>query len=95
LDGDSNRIEMVRIEDVKCVSAQLESHTLRDVNQLLESEVEVTIARLTKAVNPWSTTRVEVKTVGGLERVQVEERFRWVNIAQRLCIWILTGQQSG
>ncbi len=47
------------IENVKCVSAQLEGETLGDVNRFLQSDVEVAITGLPEVLNAWSLARVE------------------------------------
>src|SRR6266576_281119 len=67
LNKGSDVIEVVFIENVKCISAQLERKPLVDVNRLLQADVEISIARLPEILNPWPLACIEVKASGRFE----------------------------
>ena len=88
-------VEVVLIEDVERISAQLEFKALGEVNRFLEADVEVAIARLPEILNAWSRARVEVKAAGRFKRVHIQHRLAWIEMGWRLQEWGLTRQQCG
>ena len=57
-------VEVVLIENVKRISAQLEFETLCNLNRFFQADVDIAIARLPEVLNAWSFARVEIETAG-------------------------------
>jgi hypothetical protein len=55
----SDGSEVVHIQNIKGVSAQLEGKPLGDVNRLFQADVEITIARLPEVLNTWPLACIE------------------------------------
>ena len=75
---------MVLIENVECVSAQLESKPLGNVGRLRETDIEITVAGLPEILYSWSVAGIEVEATGRLERVHVQNGLVRVKMCRRL-----------
>src|SRR5437660_4495371 len=86
---------MVLIENVKCISPQLEFEALGDLNRFLQADIEVAIARLPEILHTWPRPRVKVEAAEGFKRVYIQHRLGWVEMGWRLQVWGSPRQQSG
>jgi hypothetical protein len=62
---------VVRVENVECVSAQLEGEPLGDVNGLFQADVEITVARLPEILNSRPLACIELEAFLRFERLHV------------------------
>src|ERR1700730_5036933 len=87
-------VEVMLIENVKRISAQLESKTLGDLNRFFQTDVKVAIPRLPEGLNTWSFAVVKVKAASWFKRVHIQNRLAWVEMGWRLQKRGRTRQQS-
>src|SRR5437870_594129 len=86
---------MVCIEDIECVSAQLEGKALGYVKHLLQTNVEITIPRLPEILNTWSHPGIELVKAGHrFEGGGVQHTLIRVKMSRRLQEWRRSGQQG-
>jgi hypothetical protein len=82
---------MMRVQEVKRVSTQLEREPFRYVEDLSQAHVKIAKARLPEVLNPRPRSRVigirRGEAADRFERVSVEDRQKGIEVARRLQEW--------
>ena len=80
LNSDANLVEVVRIEEIEGIAAQLEGNSLGHVKNLRKAYIEVAITWLAEILHSWAIAGVEIETIDRFESIDIQQWLAHVDI---------------